>query len=309
LKEGRLKYFLAAFLAVVIWGFFSIPLRMLRDYPSDQILYYRIFTSLILTWTYILLFRKKQIRSDIQYIQKEDTFSRRKIIWLSLLAGLLITGNWFTYIYAVNNVNLKSAAFAYMVCPLITALGGFLILKEKLSAMKLIALGFASVSIVILAQGSFRDVLWSVLVAALYSFYLIIQRVMVRIDKFNMLGIHLLIATLLMLPFFLSDFDSLPSDPYFWITIIVISIFFTIIPLFLSLYALIGMPSSTLGIIIYINPIVAFAVAFFYFHEGISIHQVYSYLLLMAAVIVFNWATIKEILFKSPASKKPVIIP
>ncbi len=309
MKAGILKYFIAAFFAVVVWGFFSIPLRMLQDYPSEQILYYRIFTSLLLTWAYILLFRKSHIKSDIEYIQKEENYSVKKIIWLSLLAGLLITGNWFTYIYVVNNVSLKSAAFAYMVCPLITALGGFLILKEKLSTLKLIALGFALVSIVILAQGSLRDVLWSVLVAALYSFYLIIQRVMVRIDKFNMLGLHLLIAALLMLPFFLSDFDFLPSDPNFWITIVVISVFFTIIPLFLSLYALIGMPSSTLGIIIYINPIVAFAVAFFYFHEEISIYQVYSYLLLLAAVIVFNWATIKEILFKTPANKKPVIIP
>lgn len=282
---------------------------MLQDYPSEQILYYRIFTSLLLTWVYIFLFRKSQIKLDIEYIQKEEIYSVRKIIWLSLLAGLLITGNWFTYIYVVNNVSLKSAAFAYMVCPLITALGGFLILKEKLSTLKLVALGFASVSIVILAQGSLRDVLWSVLVAALYSFYLIIQRVMVRIDKFNMLGLHLLIAALLMLPFFLSDFEFFPSDPNFWITIVVISVFFTIIPLFLSLYALIGMPSSTLGIIIYINPIVAFAVAFFYFHEEISRYQVYSYLILLAAVIVFNWATIKEILFKTPANKTPVIIP
>ena len=262
-----------------------------------------------MTWVYIFLFRKNQIKLDIEYIQKEEKYSVKKIIWLSLFAGLLITGNWFTYIYVVNNVSLKSAAFAYMVCPLITALGGFLILKEQLSTMKLIALGFALVSIVMLAQGSLRDVLWSVLVAALYSFYLIIQRVMVRIDKFNMLGLHLLIAALLMLPFFLSDFEFLPSDPNFWVTIVVISVFFTIIPLFLSLYALIGMPSSTLGIIIYINPIVAFAVAFFYFHEEISRVQVYSYLLLLAAVVVFNWATIKEILFKTPANKTPVIIP
>jgi chloramphenicol-sensitive protein RarD len=309
LKAGILKYFIAAFSAVIVWGFFSIPLRMLQDYPSEQILYYRIFTSLLLTWLYIFLFRKNQIKLDIKYIQNEENYSVRKIIWLSLIAGLLITGNWFTYIYVVNNVSLKSAAFAYMVCPLITALGGYLILKEKLSTLKLIALGFASVSIVILAQGSLRDVLWSVLVAALYSFYLIIQRVMVQIDKFNMLGLHLLIAALLMLPFFLSDFEFLPSDPNFWITIVVISVFFTIIPLFLSLYALIGMPSSTLGIIIYINPIVAFAVAFFYFHEEISRYQVYSYLLLLAAVIVFNWATIKEILFKTPANKTPAIIP
>jgi chloramphenicol-sensitive protein RarD len=309
LKEGRLKYFIAAFTAVIVWGFFSIPLRMLRDYNADQILYYRIFTSLILTWLYILLFRKKQIKSDIKYIREEDKFSRKKIIWLSLLAGLLITGNWFTFIYAVNNVSLKSAAFAYMVCPLITAMGGFLILKEQLSRMKLIALAIASISILILAQGSFMDVLWSILIAALYSFYLIIQRVMSGIDKFNMLGLHLLIASILMLPFFISDFQSFPMELSFWLTISIISVFFTIIPLFLSLFALIGMPSSTLGIIIYINPIVAFAVAFFYFHEGISLLQLYSYSLLFIAVIVFNWATIKEILFKSPTINKPVISP
>ncbi len=239
----------------------------------------------------------------------EDKFSRGKIIWLSLLAGILITGNWFTFIYAVNNVNLKAAAFAYMVCPLITAMGGFLILKEQLSRLKLIALAIASISILILAQGSFIDVLWSILIAALYSFYLIIQRVMQGIDKFNMLGLHLLIASLLMLPFFISDFQNFPIDLSFWLTILIISVFFTIIPLFLSLYALIGMPSSTLGIIIYINPIVAFAVAFFYFHEGISLLQLYSYLLLFIAVIVFNWATIKEILFKSPTANKSVISP
>jgi chloramphenicol-sensitive protein RarD len=175
--------------------------------------------------------------------------------------------------------------------------------------MKLIALGLASISIVILAQGSLMDVFWSILIAALYSFYLIIQRAMVGIDKFNMLGLHLLIATFLMLPFFISQFHSFPTDLSFWLTIVVISIFFTIIPLFLSLYALIGMPSSTLGIIIYINPIVAFAVAFFYFHEGISILQLYSYSLLLVAVMVFNWAIIKDILFKSPAIDRQVTSP
>lgn len=309
MKVARFKYFLAALSAVVVWGFFSIPLRLLSEYPADQILYYRIFTSLILIWLFISLFRIKQLKSDINFIRQKDKFNRNKIIWLNLLAGFLITGNWFTYIYAVNNVNLKAAAFAYMVCPLITAMGGFLILKEKLTGIKLLALGFASISILILAQGSLNDVLWSILIAALYSFYLIIQRVMGGIDKLNMLGLHLIIATILMLPLFITQFQSFPLDLTFWLTIIVISIFFTIIPLYLSLYALIGMPSSSLGIIIYINPIVAFAVAFFYFHEGISVFQLYSYSLLIVAVIVFNWDTIKEIIVKSPKKNKSVISP
>ena len=309
MKAGRLKYFLAAVLSVVMWGFFSIPLREIQYYPSDEILFYRIFTSLMLTWAFIVLFRNKHVKSDLDYFYSLDKNERKKLIILCLLSGLLISGNWFTYIYAVNNVSLKSAAFAYMVCPLVTALAGFLILKERLGRFKLIALGIASLSIFILAQGSLRDVLWSVFIAALYTFFLIVQKVLNKIDKFNMLGLQLLIASIFIFPFYIFSFISFPLDIYFWINILVIAIFFTIIPLFLSLYALIGMPSSTLGIIIYLNPIVAFAVAFFYFHEEISLYQVYAYLLLFIAIIVFNWNTIKEMLFKVPVNDLSEITP
>ena len=99
--------------------------------------------------------------------------------------------NWYTFIYAVNNVSLQSAAFAYMVCPLITAFGGFLILKEELSKLKLISLGIALFSILLLATGSFIEVLWSVVIAALYAFYLIIQRKMQHLDKLNVLAVQI----------------------------------------------------------------------------------------------------------------------
>jgi chloramphenicol-sensitive protein RarD len=49
------------------------------------------------------------------------------------------------------------------------------------------------------------------------------------------------------------------------------------------------MPSSTLGIIIYLNPVIAFAVAFLYFNDTINPYQIYAYSLLLAAVVVFNW--------------------
>lgn len=298
MKESRFKYFLAALVATGFWGFFSIPLRKLQAYPSDQILHYRIFTSLLITWLVILVFRRKQLKNDIQSIRSKTPEKRNRLIGLIVLAGVLVTANWFSFIYAVNHVSLTSAAFAYMVCPLLTALGGFVILKENLTNYKIAAMTIALVSILILAQGSPRDVLWAVFIATLYAFYLIIQRVVVEIDKFTMLGIQLCLSTLLMLPLFIYQFSELPSEPVFWITIVEISIFFTIIPLFLSLYALIGLPSSTMGILIYANPIVAFAVAFFYFHESINSHQLMAYSLLVIAVVVFNWNLVASLLLK-----------
>ena len=296
---NRFKYFAAALSSVAIWGFFAIPLRNLKHYPSEEILHYRIFTSLLITWVVIFLFKRKKLRNDIAYIKGESPGNRKRIYWLTFIAGILITGNWYSYIYAVNNVSLTSAAFAYMVCPLITATGGFLILKEHLTSIKLVAIGIALISILILATGSLQEVLWSVFIASLYAFYLIIQRVIKNVDKLNMLGIQLIISLILMFPLFIYNYTSFPTSLYFWINIIVISVVFTIIPLFLSLYALIGMPSSTLGIIIYLNPVIAFAVAFLYFNESISRYQIYAYSLLVAAVVIFNWNLISTLFHKS----------
>jgi chloramphenicol-sensitive protein RarD len=305
--EGKLRYYIAAVSSTIIWGFFSIPLRSLRAYPSEQILYYRIFASLIITWLLIAIFKKQELRTDLRRFRELDNQSKTKLRVLILVAGILITGNWFTFIYAVNNVSLKSAAFAYMVCPLITAVGGFLILKEDLSRLKWVGIGIAFCSIIILANGSLHEVLWSVFIASLYAFYLIIQRAVQSIDKLVMLGIQLLISSLLMLPLFLYHFQSIPVGYHFWFTILLISLVFTIIPLFLSLYALIAIPSSTLGIIIYINPIVAFTVAFIYFQEGVTELQAVAYGMLLAAVVVFNWAVIRGLLLKRNLPDSPYI--
>jgi chloramphenicol-sensitive protein RarD len=295
LPKSNLRYFFAGILSFAIWGFFSIPLRNLQAYPSEEILYYRIFTSLVFIWIAIFLFRRNYLKADLAYFSSIDAKARRNILFQLVGSTLLLTSNWYTYIYAVNNVSLQSAAFAYMVCPLITAFGGYLILKESLSRLKLISLGIALLSILLLATGSLIEVLWSVVIATLYAFYLIIQRKMQHLDKLNVLAVQIGIAVLLMLPLYLIKHEGIPQEIWFWGNISVIAVFFTLIPLFLSLYALIGIPSSTLGIIIYSNPIIAFAVAIFYFGEEVDVHKLFAYSLLLISVIVFNWGIIKDI--------------
>lgn len=289
LKLKQYKYILAAITSTLMWGFFSIPLRNLKQFPSDEILLYRIYASLIFTWLIMLVFRKKQMTLDFKYVKSLTSAEKRNLYLLIIVAGFLITGNWFSFIYAINHVSLQSAAFAYMVCPLITAFGGFLILKESLTRLKIFAMAIALISIFLLSQGSINHLLWSIFIATLYSFYLIIQRVVTNLDKFNMLGIQLVISSILSLPLYFFNHYVFVTDFYFWINIVIISILFTIVPLFLSLYALIGIPSSTLGIIIYLNPIVSFGVAFLYFNERMSLYQVGAYALLFFAVVVFNW--------------------
>lgn len=278
----------------------SIPLRNIKGFPPQEILYYRIFISILMVWATIGLFRRAAFQKDITFIKSSSRAERIKLFGLTLLSAFLITGNWFTYIYAVNSVSLKAAAFAYMVCPLLTALCGFIILKEQLTRAKVIALVIALISIILLATGSLHEVLWAIVIASFYALYVIVLKVIKHIDKFNFLGVQLILSGLMMLPMYLVSSSPLPTETFFWSHIFLIAILFTIIPLFLNSYALLGMPSSALGILIYLNPIVAFAVAFFYFGEQIDRHQLFAYLLLLLSIVIFNVQLLKKVVYQKP---------
>lgn len=286
---------IAALSANIVWGFTSIPIRALRNYSSEQILFSRIIISLTFCWLFVLFFKKSVFKQNIRAINEGG----KKLIILLTLSGIFITLNWYAFIYVVNHVNLNTAAFAYMVCPIITAIAGFLILKEEITRLKFIGIGLAIISIITLATGSFTDVLWSVVTASFYTFYIITQRVLNHLDKVIVLGLNLVIALVITLPFLYGQIFQFPIDFVFWGLMVSISIFFTLIPLFLSLYSLETINSSTVGILIYINPVVAFSLAFLYFHESINQHQILAYALIVIAVIIFNWKIVNSFFYKN----------
>src|SRR5690606_36499016 len=130
------------------------------------------------------------------------------------------------------------------ICPLITAVGGFFLLKEKLGKLKVIAIVIAMVSIFILASGLTNEILWSIVTAVFYALFLIIQRKIQNINKLNMLALQMAVSICLVIPLSIVFPHPFPTEISFWINIVVISVVFTVFPLLLSLIALASLPSS-----------------------------------------------------------------
>lgn len=273
----------------------AVPLRRVQNFSPEDILYYRIITALLLLGAFILIFRRKALCADIQHYRSLTSTSRIKVLSLTVLASLLIFGNWYAYIYAVNHISIQSAAFAYLICPLLTAVTAFVILKEQLSFTKKLSLFLAFISVLMLATGSITEVLWSVSIGALYAFYLIIQRVVQGFDKLNILAIQLLLCSLFVIPKLLFDHNPIPTETVFWVTISVIALIFTIIPLFLSMFALVKISSTTAGVLLYINPLIAFTLAVVYFKEDFDPHKYMAYGIIMLAILLFNWESVNHL--------------
>ena len=288
------KYYLSALSSFIIWGFFSLALKPLKDYPSLDILFYRVFLATIFLLLINLVFRKKTLVQDWTSFQNLDINQKYKTIFLTITGGFLLLANWFLFIYAINHVSLQSASFAYLICPILTTILAFFILKEKLTKWQWLSVFLCIISCAILSYGHLQDLFYSLTIALSFAFYLITQRKNNQFDRFVILTVQMLICSIIILPFYPNYTASLPTESIFYILLVIIVIVFTIIPLFLNLYALKGMNSSAVGILMYTNPLIHFFLAVFYFKEEINKAQIVSYLLILISIVLFNIDTIKK---------------
>ena len=294
------SYYVAALSAFVIWGMFSFALKPLKVYQSIDILFYRVFFAAMILIVYSFFFNKNKMKANYQKFISLPKNEKLTTIKLTLFGGALLTANWFVFIFVINQISIKAAAYAYLVCPILTTLFAFIIIKEKLLKHQWVAVAISIASIVILAIYNFNDLMFSMIVAVSYALYLVSQRKNTNIDKLPILMFQMIFSAILLLPFYPYYSGPTPVQEVFYVLILVIAIVFTIVPLLLNLYAIEGLPSSTVGILLYINPILNFIVAVVYFNEKTYWYQWLSYTLVGVSILVFN----KHILF----NKKQEII-
>jgi chloramphenicol-sensitive protein RarD len=110
------------------------------------------------------------------------------------------------------------------------------------------------------------------------------------------LGIQILFALLVLTFLPTGIVVDTPTSISFYLLTALIAVFFTVIPLFLNLYALNKVNAATIGLLMYINPLLNFALAVFWFKESVSAMQALGYTLVFIALVIFN---IKWILKKS----------
>lgn len=288
------KYYLSALSAFVIWGFFSLALKPLHDYPSLDILFYRVFMATALLLLINLFARYDIVKENIAIFKSLDRKVQTKFLSLTILGGFLLVVNWYLFMFAVNHVSLQSASFAYLACPIVTTILAFFILKEKLSFWQWFSVALCVISCAILSYGDLTGLVYSLVIAITFALYLISQRKNNLFDKFIVLSIQMSIASIVLASFFPSYSGETPAESLFYILLMVIVVFFTIIPLFLNLYALKGMNSSAVGILMYTNPLINFLLALFYFKEEINTAQIISYSLILVSIVIFN----ERILFR-----------
>lgn len=284
----NLRYYLAAIFAFATWGFFSLVLKPLQDYPSLDILFYRVFSCAVIMSIISILFKRKKLKENLLMLQSLPKRKRQVIIGLNIGGSIFLTVNWFSFIYVMNHVSVRATSVAYLVCPILTTLLAYFLLREKLNRLQWFSVALSCLGCLLLSYTSMSNMLFSSIIGFSYACYLVSQNKNKGFDKFLILNFHILLSAIMLLPFYPAFSGPVPSDLRFYVYVEIIAVLYTIVPLFLNLYALSGISPSKVGMLLNINPIIAFALSGIVYHESLGSLQLSAYALIFLAVIVFN---------------------
>lgn len=290
----KLQYYLSAVTAFLIWGLFSLVLKPLSDYESIDILLYRIGFACLVILGISLVFRRKKTKENLTYFRGLPKKSKLAIVANVLVSAIMLALNWFLFIYVMNNISINATSLAYLICPILTTVLASIFLHERLNKRQWTAVGISIFSCILLSYGHFMDMLYSFVIALSYAIYLVLQKRTKSFDKFFILSVQIFLCSIILLPLLYHRPSDAMFGEDFYMYVFLIAILFTIIPLFLNTYALKGLDSSVVGILLYLNPILSFLIAVFYFKESINLTQGLAYGLILLAVILFNVAYISE---------------
>ena len=290
------KYYLAAISAFVIWGMFSLPLRAIQEYESVDILLSRILIATFVMALITVVFRRKITLQNYRIFKNLEFKDKRNLVLINSVSAVLLAINWYLFIYVMNHISVNATALAYMLCPIITTVLAYVFLKDRLSTIQWIAVSMSIFSCILLSIGHLTDVFYSFVIALSYAIYLILQKKNHQLDRFFTLAFQITVGTILLLPLFSMQSDVPEKGLYFYAVAFLIATVFTIVPMFLNVFSLNKLNSSTAGIFIYMNPILSFTLAIFYFKEQMSSVQIFAYLLVFFSVIIFNWKVIQQLI-------------
>jgi chloramphenicol-sensitive protein RarD len=195
----------------------------------------------------------------------------------------------------VNEINIKTASFSYLICPVITAGLGYVLLRENMVAIQWFAIFLCALSCVLMGMNNVTELGYSLLIAFSYALYLITQRKNQGFNRLIVLGIQVLFAFIIMSFFFGQLVGTVVVDVRFYMIIASIALFFTVLPLFLNLYALNKINAASIGILMYINPLINFILAFFVVNETATSVQIAGYAVIAIALVIFNYPVLKRI--------------
>ena len=128
--------------AFLIWGISPLYWKALGSVPAVEIVLHRIVWSFLFLIPLVLVRKKWPVFTA--------TLKNRRVMLTLLASALLVSCNWFIYIWAINAGHLLQASLGYYINPLVNVFLGMVFLKERLRRPQVFAVLLAALGVLYL---------------------------------------------------------------------------------------------------------------------------------------------------------------
>lgn len=287
----------------LLWGLLPIYWKLLEHINATEILANRVFWSFVFM-VIVLLFTKKWGL----FIHTLKGFAKnQKQMYALIIASLLISVNWFIYIWAVNNHHMIDASLGYYINPLVSVLLGMIVLKEKLTIYQYISFGLAAIGVMI-ATVSYGQFPWVAIVLAVsFGFYGLAKK-LINVDS----AVGLTLETLVVTPIaaiyigwlFMNGSNALLSINIGTDLLLLGAGAATAVPLLYFAKGAQKIPLSLLGLLQYIAPTLTLLLGVFAYNEHFSKLQLLAFIFIWSALTLYSLSKTKLLSNRNLAKEK-----
>ena len=275
--------FIAGVGAYLLWGFLPLLFKWLDGVDAVTIVADRTLWSLLLVGGILVAWgRTPEIR-----VALADPVSRRSM----LISSALLAVNWLIYVYAVETDRVLEASFGYFINPLANVVLGMVLLGERLNRWQAVAIGIAVVAIAIQAIGLSGIPFIALGLAVTFAAYGYFRKTARASSATGLFVETLLIAPVAVayLGFtFIRDGGVGPHADPATLGLLILTGPATAFPLLLFAFAVQRMRLTTIGMLQYLAPSIAFLLAITVFGEHLNPTRLVSFGLIWLSLIVYT---------------------
>lgn len=287
--------------AFLLWGFAALYWYPLRGVRPFEILQHRVIWAFLMSWVFLLVRR----RVPVELLRRE----RRGELMLLLTAGVLVSVNWFVYVFAVTGGRTVEASLGYYMNPLVSVLLGTLVLGEGLLKLQRYALILATAGVGYLTWNLGYLPWISLALAFSFGLYGLIKK---RVAVTAMQGLAVELMLLAPVALLLATRAALAGEAAFLAAGALVTALLvgggvvTIVPLMLFANAARRIPLSSVGFIQYLAPTLMLLIGVFVFREPFPVSRLPGFILVWIALATYTVSILPKRKNRITVSRDPL---
>lgn len=270
--------------AYLLWGFLTVYWKQLKGFDAFELIAWRMSCAGIVM---AVIVTARRTWPNIVAALRHGPTARRLV-----MASVLLTLNWGSYVWAVTNDRVIETALGYFIAPLATMVIGVFVLHEEPTKAQQLAFGLAAVAVVILTISYGRPPWIAILLAGTWSLYGLAKRrvPLGAVDSLAGETFVLFVPAVLAVAAFSMRTDSVvrTADAANWILVLGTGVV-TAVPLMLFAAAAQSIPFTLLGPLNLLVPIINFGLGWLLYDEPVPVDRLVGFAFVWAALLVVMW--------------------